>query len=187
MLSYLTAPYVRVPLLMRFFADQTRLRALASPELREVLDACLFEPGLWSSPGVPRPATTIPAPDRRELATPCGLLFNELRCAPAALVGTLDAILENALELDTGRYAPTTAPIILYAIRTIVRVEGFCLFLLRKHGFRRHARPSDMAWLGETRGLGCDDARYRVSTYNMCISFEAWCAVGDTLDLRCCG
>ena len=38
----------------------------------------------------------VPVPDRRSLATPCGRLFNELRCAPAGLVGTLDALLENA-------------------------------------------------------------------------------------------
>mmetsp|Transcript_25879 Transcript_25879/g.77963 ORF Transcript_25879/g.77963 Transcript_25879/m.77963 type:complete len:1143 (+) Transcript_25879:198-3626(+) len=98
MLSYLTAPYIRMPLLLRFFADHTRLRALASPELQEVLDACLFEPGLWNSPSShdsPGTAMMVPAPDRRSLATPCGLLFNELRCAPAGLVGTLDAILEN--------------------------------------------------------------------------------------------
>lgn len=44
---YLTAPYLRVPLLLSLFADATRVRALGSPELRDVLDACLFEPGPW--------------------------------------------------------------------------------------------------------------------------------------------
>ena len=73
MLSYLTAPYIRTPLILRFFSDHARLRALASPELRDVLDACLFEPGLWRPPtsiGLP---TAVPAPERCVLATPCGL------------------------------------------------------------------------------------------------------------------
>lgn len=97
MLSYLTAPYVRMPLLLRFFADHARLRALASSELRDVLDACLFEPGLWRPPFEANALilTTVPAPDRRALATPSGLLFNELCCSPAGLVGALDAFLDN--------------------------------------------------------------------------------------------
>jgi len=52
--------------------------------------------------------------------------------------------------------------VLLYAIRTIIRVEGFCLFLLRKHAFRHHARPAEMAWLGETRGLDCDSVALAV-------------------------
>lgn len=97
MLSYLTAPYIRTPLILRFFSDHARLRALSSPELRDVLDACLFEPGLWCPPtGTDAPSSAIPAPDRCALATPCGLLFNELRCAPVGLIGALDALFDNA-------------------------------------------------------------------------------------------
>ena len=42
LLSYLLAPYLRVPLLMRFFAQPAHTQALAQPELQEVLDAALF-------------------------------------------------------------------------------------------------------------------------------------------------
>ena len=96
-LSYLTAPYVRMPLLLRFFTDHARLRALASCELRDVLDACLFEPGLWRPPSNSNELilTTVPAQDRGALATPCGLLFNELCCSPSGLIGALDAFLDN--------------------------------------------------------------------------------------------
>ena len=37
LLSYLTAPYLRIPLLLQFFADQQRLNALASPRMQQVL------------------------------------------------------------------------------------------------------------------------------------------------------
>ena len=78
LLSYLLAPYLRVPLLMRFFAQPAHTQALAQVELQEVLDAALFEPGGWQ-PNAPKPMPeTVPAPDRACLATPCGLLFQEL-------------------------------------------------------------------------------------------------------------
>ena len=94
---YLTAPYLRVPLLLSLFADATRVRALGSPELRDVLDACLFEPGPWQprdawdaegglatdggfgagGGGGATTTQTAPAGSRACFATPCGLLFNE--------------------------------------------------------------------------------------------------------------
>mgnify|MGYP007045393534 CR=1 FL=1 len=47
LLQYLTAPYLRVPLLLRFFSQASHTAALAPPELQDVLDAAVFEPGLW--------------------------------------------------------------------------------------------------------------------------------------------
>lgn len=155
LVTYLTAPYLRIPLLLRFFADHARLRALTSQDLRDVFDACLFEPSLFRPPEQGPLLGWVPTMDRRELATPCGLLFNELRCAPSGVVAALDDMLDAALELDTGRYSPTVAPVLLYVIRTIVRIEGFCLFLLRKHSFGNHVAPHEMRWLGTVRGLEC--------------------------------
>lgn len=55
LLSYLTVPYMRIPLVVNFFADQTHVMALASDALQELVDACLFEPGSWSS----QPSPTV--------------------------------------------------------------------------------------------------------------------------------
>ena len=179
LLSYLTAPYVRVPLLLQLFADATRVRALGSPELRDVVDACLFEPGAWQPRGAAALAdaadgddaaaagaagagddaarevaafdaaiargavpATAPAKARACFATPCGLLFNELTVSPATVIGALDAILDAALDLDVGRYAPATSGVILYAVRLLVRVESYVLFVLAQNGalFRSRAR-----------------------------------------------
>ena len=45
LLSYLTEPYLRIPLVIQFFATEDRIHSLKSPELRELLDSVLFEPG----------------------------------------------------------------------------------------------------------------------------------------------
>ena len=47
--QFLTAPYLRVPLLIEFFREESRLRALEVPELQAILDSCLFEPGGWAA------------------------------------------------------------------------------------------------------------------------------------------
>jgi hypothetical protein len=62
-----------------------------------------------------------------------GLLFNELQCAPQGILNALSQMAEHALELDTGRYNPTTSAIILYVVRLLVRVEGFMIFLVKHH------------------------------------------------------
>jgi len=43
----LTVPYLRVPLLLRFFSQPSHVHALGSAKLQAALDAALFEPGLW--------------------------------------------------------------------------------------------------------------------------------------------
>ena len=45
LLSYLTVPYIRLPLVLTFFASEERLHKLQSKSLRQILDAVLFEPG----------------------------------------------------------------------------------------------------------------------------------------------
>ena len=48
---------------------------------------------------------------------------------------SLSDLLEFAIELDTGKYSPSTAPVILYVIRLIVRVEGHMLFLINYNNY----------------------------------------------------
>ena len=45
--QYLTAPYMRIPLLLKFFSEESRLKALRAKSIQEVIDAALFEPGAW--------------------------------------------------------------------------------------------------------------------------------------------
>jgi hypothetical protein len=78
LLQYLTAPYLRIPLLLSFFRDAARIHALDSPDLQGVVDAALFEPGEWQSLPSKSMPEFIPAPVRDHMSTPCGLLVNEM-------------------------------------------------------------------------------------------------------------
>lgn len=57
-------------------------QALWSEDVQEVLDACLFEPSQWQMAMEKTMPTRVPAETRDHLATPCGLLFNELLKSP---------------------------------------------------------------------------------------------------------
>ena len=45
LLSYLTVPYLRVPLILSFFSTEDRIHCLKNEELKTLLEAVLFEPG----------------------------------------------------------------------------------------------------------------------------------------------
>ena len=105
----------------------------ASEELQDVLDAVLFEPAQWKSENFIKSEGLVPSPNRELMATPCGLLFNELQKSPNVILKSIDEMIDFALELDTGKYTSSSAPVILYVIRLAVRVEEYMLFLIR-HG-----------------------------------------------------
>ena len=107
LLCYLTAPYLRLPLVLRFFADAVRVRSLRDARLRATLDAVLFECGAWLPADAADDAVdAIPAPHRRLLRTPCGALFNELVMSPGPTCTAVARLLDLALGLDAGRWAP---------------------------------------------------------------------------------
>ena len=139
LLTYLTAPYLRVPLVLRHFADAQRVRALGHPEIQGVLDACFFEPGPWQPPGSVEVPACIPAPSRAHMATPAGLLLHELGNAPAPLVDAAEDILAMSLELDTGRHDAPVSAALLYSARLMTRMHAFIRFLLVESGWGREA------------------------------------------------
>ena len=47
LISYLTVPYLRLPLILTFFSTEDRIHKLQSPELRQILDSVLFEPSKY--------------------------------------------------------------------------------------------------------------------------------------------
>ena len=144
LLTYLTAPYLRIPLLLGFFADQQRLHALSSVRMQEVLEAALFEPGAWHGAAHRPPPTHVPpTPEERAivLATPLGLLFNELVHAPTLLLDPLERLLDMALDLDTGAHDGPSARILYFVTRLIVHVESHALLLIQHARWRRSHRP----------------------------------------------
>ena len=69
------------------------------------------------------------------LATPCGKLFNELCKSPRVIVSSVLKILERALDMDVGKYErnKSSGPLILYACRLGVRVEGYIKYAVESH------------------------------------------------------
>ena len=122
------------------------------------LDAALFEPGLWQAEPHKRLPRQIPGPDRAHLATPAGMLFNELVMSPHAVTEPVIKLVVLAMELDSGKYSAGSAncSALLYVLRVAVRVEGFVRAVLAAHDAQEAAangagRPGDCP----PRGLGC--------------------------------
>ena len=139
LLQYLTVPYLRIPLMLEFFADPLRIVGLGHESLQEVLDACLFEPSTWQPTlSKPRPEV-IPALTREHMQTPAGLLFNELICSPGTITRSVNSMLDHVLEMDTGRYAPTSSPLIMYVLRLVVRVEEYMIYVMQHWNWMQQA------------------------------------------------
>ena len=94
LISYLTVPYIRIPLVLAFFATQERINALGSPQLRQVLDDVMFEPSQWQHENEKSVPKLCPGDNRDHLSTPCGLLFNELIYSPEGILKPLEDLLE---------------------------------------------------------------------------------------------
>jgi len=146
LLQCLLHPYIRIPLVLRFFAEPSRTAVLACASLQEVLDAALFEPGAWHPDVAKTMPSKIPSPNRSHLATPTGLLFQELTHSPAVVLDSINTILENAIEADVGRYSGSgSAVVILYTTRLALRIEAYARYLLSPHAdkVRGLALPAD--------------------------------------------
>ena len=155
LLQYLTAPYLRVPLVLEFFASEMRLASLSSADVQACLDSCLFEPGLWQGVAEKAVPTIVPPPTKEHFATPCGLLFNELKHSPEMIVEALKGMLATVIELDEGRYTPRSAGYILYVVRLVIRVEAYILAMLEHD---TAVKAGDLAGSGArsyVRGIDC--------------------------------
>eukprot|EP00929_Paragymnodinium_shiwhaense_P044942 TRINITY_DN23026_c0_g1_i2.p1 TRINITY_DN23026_c0_g1~~TRINITY_DN23026_c0_g1_i2.p1 ORF type:complete len:4431 (+),score=980.35 TRINITY_DN23026_c0_g1_i2:153-13445(+) len=155
LLTYLTAPYLRVPLLLGFFTDRDRISLLKEPELQQVLDAALFEGGAWQSQDEGRQGAppTIPAADRTHLGTPTGVLFNELIKSPEVVLKSLLSMLQVVVEKDTGMPGAANEAVILYVVRLAVRVESYLTFAIEHAAAQSRVSRIGAYWEALVRGL----------------------------------
>eukprot|EP00760_Papus_ankaliazontas_P024689 PhM_4_TR2411/c0_g2_i1/m.74313 len=152
LLSYLTVPYLRIPLVLRFLATEDRVSFLSSKEVRWMLDGVLFEPGRFLARDLTDVSPTeVPTENAALIATPYGLLLNELQYSTDGVVEPLIRLLELARAMDAGTVhnEPTTT-IILYLVRLVCRVESFLYFLLSRGDKKPPLRD---VGLGELRGV----------------------------------
>ena len=154
-LQFFTVPYLRIPLILDFFAngDPGRLVALKTKSLQLIVDAALFEPGLWKPSDFFEQVKEVPVVNEEKLqnllSTPLGTLFNEVAKSPDVLTSCVIKILERAVDMDVGRYteAASSGPLILYATRLAVRIEGFLKFALRKCTNPNQPRPRGLEFM----------------------------------------
>lgn len=130
LLSALTVPYLRIPIVVSFFATEDRIHALQSPVLQQLLDSVVFEPGRYLHKGKAKAPEFVPSKDETLLNTPYGLLINELARSPTQVMKATTQLLKLALALDTGSYFASQSDIILYVMRFGCRVENFVTFVL---------------------------------------------------------
>jgi len=131
LMSYLTVPYMRVPLVISFFATEDRIHSLRSPKLRNLLDSVMFEPGVYLPLNMTYEPKFVPAKNEALLATPYGLLINEIHRSPDAVLQSVIKLLELAMDLDTGSFKSSTVDIILYVIRLCCRVDNYIDFMIQ--------------------------------------------------------
>ncbi|CAK9013960.1 Hypothetical protein (Fragment) [Durusdinium trenchii] len=116
LLSFLTVPYLRQPLLLRFFCRHDRVLALRHPALQAMLQAALFEPGrLIMSSNESKCPERVPATGQAEMAlmgSPNGQLLLELARSPKPLLHALIDCLKLALDVAT---SSTSKTVDLYA------------------------------------------------------------------------
>ena len=87
LLSYLTVPYMRIPLVVGFLASGDRVTLLFQKYLQGVFSAVLFEQGPWIREEdevdiQAIPAATTPDPRNPVLGAEFGLLLNEIQQCP---------------------------------------------------------------------------------------------------------
>lgn len=138
LISYMTVPYLRLPLILTFFASEDRIHKLQSPELRLILDSVLFEPGRYLRMDCCKvEPTMVPSTNVDLLASPYGMLLNELCKSPDTVIRSVIVLLKGALACDTGSVVDegsakfnTSTMIILYIARMGARLDNYLSFLV---------------------------------------------------------
>ena len=138
LMSTLTVPYLRIPLLLAFFANKDRVDLLHHHQLQRLFSCALFEPSTWTRSDDSDPLSSVPAIGGR-LGSCYGLLLNEMTHSPASLLAPFLMILQFALELDTGTFGTVSSSLLMFLSSVAVRMEGYvrtALQLVEKKAMR---------------------------------------------------
>ena len=128
---------------------------------------CFFEPGDFHQNVEKACPEQIPAKSRAHMNTPLGLLFNELLKSPDTILRCINLLLDNILELDTGRYDAGSSSAILYVIRLYVRIEAYIRIIVDNYLWKRNSAGNILdnstvngKAMSYIRGLECSEASF---------------------------
>lgn len=130
--SYLTVEYLRIPLVLEFFS-QDRCSSLINGNLRQLLEAVLFQPLPFNNDA--KSILTIPVPENRKheyLGTRFGVLMEEVIRAPNAVLEPLVRIIQGSIKLCIGDYTSLFVPVLLFTIRLALSVVRFTIIFHEK-------------------------------------------------------
>ena len=175
LLQYLTAPYLRIPLILQFFASPDRITALRVITIQNVLDACLFESGdlnHWRTMPESAFVEEIPARTRECMSTCSGMLFHNLIMSPTIVLQSLERIYKLSLEQETGSYRGSGASIILYTAKMLTRIQSYISSILKS---QVRERPGS-AGAKDEQGCVCKYIESLQCTPEMQSFFSDWLA-----------
>eukprot|EP01059_Diplonema_ambulator_P000956 TRINITY_DN1073_c1_g4_i1.p1 TRINITY_DN1073_c1_g4~~TRINITY_DN1073_c1_g4_i1.p1 ORF type:complete len:4122 (+),score=1331.11 TRINITY_DN1073_c1_g4_i1:86-12451(+) len=170
LMSALTVRYLTIPLVLDFFSTMDRHTYLFNPGMQALLRSVLFEPGCWveedsnkSIPHVPlrqtalqkKEASVAAAMDatykdfnEKLLGTPHGLLLNELKHSPQAVLQPLLSITKASLDdLSSCSVYSSNAHFMCYLLSLLLDIFSYTQFTMDT------ADPAQVAELEKYTGL----------------------------------
>ena len=144
--SFLTVDYVRLPLVLNFFADKDRVTYLFNSDLQAMLRGLLFEGGPWVPDWELAPIKRVPErrtkrqtmqeerdrflraelPVNRELlGTSTGLFINDLIHAPNAVLEPILGMLRSIKELTNSAVHSPDATFIVFMMSLALDVQSY--------------------------------------------------------------
>lgn len=147
--SYLTVDYVRIPLVLGFFASHERASFLFHPELQVLLQAVLFEAGPFAAGGVTAscvPVRCDPDVGTAVLGARHGLLLNELHHVSMAVMRPVQVLLEHVFEVSGADMSVHSAEA-GYALFIVSVASTLELYVKKAWDMAKHADPARPAHL----------------------------------------
>lgn len=134
LLSFMTVPYTRIPLLLNFFASGDRVMYLFHRTLQRMLYSVLFEVGNWVHNEDKRIESVPLRPSQDHLGTRNGALLNELLHAANAVLSPIETILKASIDLARCSVYSPSALFIFFAIKLCADITRYTHYALRFRG-----------------------------------------------------
>jgi hypothetical protein len=205
LMSYLTVEYVRIPLVLGFFATRDRVTYLFNTKLQNLVRGVTFEPGAWIPQSVSSGITHVPVRqtasqkrqaridrflvanlpvERQQLGTESGLLLNELACSPMAVINPLLAMLDATKELTEASVYSPDASFLLFITLFAIDVQTYVVHVIQSTSLENQSSSQNKTTsngtdlLGELQRLNKEINVYLHETAYRFLS--RWCAEAET-------
>ena len=124
LLSLLTVPYLNIPLILNFFANDL-IGSLLNPKLQQILEYSLFEPRNYLSHINYFDIVPLNPNDKEQFGSKYGLLFKELLLTPDCVLQPLLDLISECSDYCIGTYDSPFAKLLLFFIRITVRILNY--------------------------------------------------------------